>query len=163
MRVVLEPFIVRSGIEVVGPRIDSHLGRPQPMMEVLKLGMIRKEGEPLLGHLARAAQGSRVHDPPDLLDERLRSRLLLLELAGGTGLHTPNDTTGYDALPGSFTTAIPSSRNCFSSTSEGASVIRSVAEAVLGKAMTSRSELAPAMSITMRSRPRAMPPWGGAP
>src|SRR5215218_1601516 len=62
----------------------------------------------------------------------------------------------------SFTTAIPSSSSCLGSTSDGASVIRSVAEAVLGKAITSRMVLRPARSITMRSRPRARPPWGGA-
>ena len=60
-------------------------------------------------------------------------------------------------------TAIPSSASCRGSTPEGASVIRSVAEVVFGKAMTSRIEAAPASSMTSRSRPRAMPPCGGAP
>src|SRR6185295_5824691 len=63
--------------------------RPQPMMKVLKLGMVGKQSKPLLGDFASAAQGSRVHDPPDLLDEGLGSRILLVELAGGTGLHRP--------------------------------------------------------------------------
>src|SRR5204862_7457465 len=58
---------------------------------------------------------------------------------------------------------IPSSSNCFASTCDGASLIRSCARAVLGNAMTSRSDDAFAISITMRSSPRAMPPCGGAP
>jgi hypothetical protein len=33
----------------------------------------------------------------------------------------------------------------------------------LGKAMTSRMEGSPQSSITRRSKPKAMPPWGGAP
>ena len=40
----------------------------------------------------------------------------------------------------------------------GASAIRSMALAVLGKAMTSRRLGAPASSITIRSNPSAMPP-----
>ena len=51
----------------------------------------------------------------------------------------------------------------FTETPEGASLIRSCARAVLGKAMTSRSDSDPDISITIRSTPRAMPPWGGAP
>src|SRR5690606_17409476 len=35
--------------------------------------------------------------------------------------------------------------------------------AVLGKAITSRRELAPHINITRRSKPGAIPPWGGAP
>ncbi len=57
----------------------------------------------------------------------------------------------------------PSSRSWASLTSEGASVIRSVALAVFGKAMTSRMEGSPARIEMIRSRPRAMPPWGGVP
>jgi len=49
------------------------------------------------------------------------------------------------------------------STGDGALVIRSVAEAVFGKAITSRIDGALASTITMRSRPSAMPPCGGAP
>ena len=47
--------------------------------------------------------------------------------------------------------------------SVGASVSRSAAVCVFGNAMTSRMLSVPAMSITMRSRPNAMPPCGGAP
>src|SRR5690606_4996024 len=56
-----------------------------------------------------------------------------------------------------------SSRSCASSTGEGASVRRQDALAVLGKAITSRRELAPHINITRRSKPGAIPPWGGAP
>ncbi len=59
--------------------------------------------------------------------------------------------------------AIPSSRNWRSGTGEGASHIRSVPRAVLGNGMTSRIEVSPARIMTRRSKPRAMPPCGGAP
>ena len=48
--------------------------------------------------------------------------------------------------------------NCASSTSEGASVIRSDALCVLGKAITSLMLFSSARSITNRSMPGAMPP-----
>jgi len=48
-------------------------------------------------------------------------------------------------------------------TEVGASAIRSIAFAVLGNAITSRRLGAPASNITMRSRPRAIPPCGGVP
>ena len=48
-------------------------------------------------------------------------------------------------------------------TEPGARVSRHCALAVLGNAMTSRMDAAPARSITSRSRPNAIPPWGGAP
>ena len=41
--------------------------------------------------------------------------------------------------------------------------MRSLAVAVFGNAMTSRMLSAPAISITSRSTPNAMPPCGGAP
>ena len=56
-----------------------------------------------------------------------------------------------------------SSRNCFSSTGLGAWVSRSCARWVFGKAITSRIDSAPVISVTRRSRPKAMPPCGGAP
>ena len=55
------------------------------------------------------------------------------------------------------------SRSCFSSTSAGASHIRSDALVVFGKAITSRIESAPASIAQTRSNPSAIPPWGGAP
>src|SRR5215472_4317204 len=58
---------------------------------------------------------------------------------------------------------IPSSFNWRSGTVEGASHIRSVPRAVLGKGITSRMEVSPARIITRRSRPSAIPPCGGAP
>ena len=48
-------------------------------------------------------------------------------------------------------------------TSEGASLMRQAAFSVFGKAMTSRIDSAPAMIMIRRSRPKAIPPWGGAP
>src|SRR5215467_1687110 len=41
--------------------------------------------------------------------------------------------------------------------------MRSAPRAVFGKGITSRIELSPARIITIRSRPSAMPPCGGAP
>ena len=46
---------------------------------------------------------------------------------------------------------------------DGACVSRSCARCVLGKAITSRIDSAPVISVTMRSRPKARPPCGGAP
>ena len=48
-------------------------------------------------------------------------------------------------------------------TGDGAPAIRSAALWVLGKAMTSRMLGSPANSITNRSMPGAIPPWGGVP
>ena len=45
----------------------------------------------------------------------------------------------------------------------GACVSKHCARCVFGKAMTSRIDSAPAIMATIRSRPKAMPPWGGAP
>jgi hypothetical protein len=50
-----------------------------------------------------------------------------------------------------------------SSTLLGASVSRHCARWVFGKAITSRIDSAPAIIVTMRSRPKARPPCGGAP
>ena len=49
------------------------------------------------------------------------------------------------------------------STIDGAAVIRQLAFVVFGKAMTSRILSVPARSMTKRSMPNAMPPWGGVP
>src|SRR5690554_4370994 len=53
--------------------------------------------------------------------------------------------------------------SCAGSTVEGAPDMRQEAEAVFGKAMTSRSEVAPTKIMTSRSNPKAMPPCGGVP
>lgn len=55
------------------------------------------------------------------------------------------------------------SRNCFGSTGAGDSVMRSVAFAVFGNAITSRIEGVPHRIAIKRSKPRAIPPCGGAP
>src|SRR3972149_3194593 len=69
--------------------------------------------------------------------------------------------------PGHFcsgtVTRMCSSRSCFGSTGEGASVLRQEPFWVFGKAITSRSDFAPARAIASRSSPKASPPWGGAP
>ncbi len=52
----------------------------------------------------------------------------------------------------------PSSASCSGKTRAGAFVIRSIPEVVLGKAITSRREEAPAAIAQMRSRPSAIPP-----
>ena len=50
-----------------------------------------------------------------------------------------------------FRSAMPSSRSCASLTGVGASIIKSTALAVLGKAITSRMLDSPASSMTVRS------------
>jgi len=50
-----------------------------------------------------------------------------------------------------------------SSTGEGACTSRSCARLGLGKAITSRIDSVPAIMATILSKPKAMPPWGGAP
>src|SRR5262245_60438563 len=55
------------------------------------------------------------------------------------------------------------SANCPGATALGESVMRSDPLATLGKAITSRSDLAFAKSITVRSSPMAIPPCGGVP
>src|SRR5262245_14661335 len=64
---------------------------------------------------------------------------------------------------GGVRTRMWSSRSCCSLTSVGASVSGSAAVCVLGKAITSRMLSAPAISIAIRSRPKAIPPCGGQP
>ena len=59
--------------------------------------------------------------------------------------------------------AMDSSRSCASGTGEGAAVSGQAADWVLGKAITSRIEETPAISMTRRSRPKAIPPCGGQP
>src|SRR5450631_462109 len=68
----------------------------------------------------------------------------------------------YSTL-GGRRTRMCNSFNCASLTSVGASINGSAAVWVFGNAMTSRMLSAPAISIASRSRPKAMPPWGGAP
>ena len=53
--------------------------------------------------------------------------------------------------------------SCASLIGDGALVSRHCAEAVLGKAITSRMDSVPAIRAAMRSMPNAMPPCGGAP
>src|ERR1035437_4875327 len=64
---------------------------------------------------------------------------------------------GVDFFGGAIV-AMESSGSCFASTGLGASVIRSVPDCFLGKAMTSRMDCRFSMSMTMRSTPSAMPP-----
>src|SRR5262249_3133427 len=54
--------------------------------------------------------------------------------------------------------ASPSSSSCPRGTRAGACVMRSMPEVVFGKAITSRSDVAPAAIAQIRSSPRAMPP-----
>src|SRR5690606_35661766 len=61
------------------------------------------------------------------------------------------------------TTSTCRSESCSLDTKVGASLMRSTALWVLGKAMTSRKLSRPASNIASRSSPRAIPPWGGAP
>src|SRR3989441_860991 len=82
--------------------------------------------------------------------------------AAGKGLQAPPLVPRDQALSG-CRKRICSSPNCFSSPGDGAGVSRSCARCVLGNAMTSRMESVPAIIATMRSKPNAMPPCGGAP
>src|SRR5579862_2280433 len=66
-------------------------------------------------------------------------------------------------LAGSSLTAMFNWSSWSVSTSEGDSAIKSWALVVFGKATTSRRDFSPARSMTTRSMPRAMPPWGGVP
>ena len=59
-------------------------------------------------------------------------------------------------------TAICNSRNCSGDTSLGAPMSGSCAFWFIGKAMTSRMFGSSASSMTMRSMPGAMPPWGAS-
>ena len=65
--------------------------------------------------------------------------------------------------PDFFVLWIESSRSCLKSASDGEPVISSTPRLFFGKAMTSRILSAFAISMTRRSRPSAIPPWGGAP
>src|SRR5512140_1018881 len=56
-----------------------------------------------------------------------------------------------------------SSERSSSCTGAGAPSIKELKLVLLGNAMVSRNELRPARSMTRRSRPRAIPPCGGAP
>ena len=60
-------------------------------------------------------------------------------------------------------TSMCRSRNWRDETSEGDSVMRHVPFAVFGKAITSRMLEVPQRIAMSRSKPRAMPPCGGAP
>ena len=62
-----------------------------------------------------------------------------------------------------FFNRIPNSLNCSFPTPEGDSAIRSCAAVVFGNAITSRIDFSPAINITTRSIPSAIPPCGGVP
>src|SRR6516164_2242309 len=63
----------------------------------------------------------------------------------------------------SVKTSTFNSDSCAGDATDGASVIKHVPDWVFGKAITSRIDLQPAKSMTIRSRPSAIPPCGGAP
>ena len=58
---------------------------------------------------------------------------------------------------------MPRAASCVGATGSGEFVIGSAPDWVFGKAMTSRMFSSPARIATRRSRPKAKPPWGGAP
>src|SRR5690606_21246926 len=118
----------------------------------------------------------------DDLGENLRplgilSRLAMLDIGPFTVTrHDPSTSSCYDqfdrrySLTASFVASFsasrgrsPSSRSCLADTLPGASVSGHAADWVFGNAITSRIELAPVISMISRSRPKARPPWGGAP
>lgn len=71
----------------------------------------------------------------------------------------PEPSAAYSGI----TIAMCSSLSCFSVTGVGLWAMRSCPFCVFGKAMTSRMLVVPQSSAHMRSRPKAMPPCGGAP
>src|SRR5579863_48984 len=79
------------------------------------------------------------------------------------GLPGSSDIESAGSFFCDLSTRICSSWSWTSLTGEGASVIRQIPFCVFGKAITSRIELSPARSMTRRSSPKAIPPWGGAP
>src|SRR5919106_2787098 len=90
-----------------------------------------------------------------------------LEVVVVQGLHDHSSPSvvsfsPFDAAGGAITW-IPSSRSCPASTGAGAPVSGSAPDCALGNAVTSRIASFPAISITIRSIPIAIPPWGGAP
>src|SRR6266498_1975354 len=91
----------------------------------------------------------RCRSPYSTPDRRLPARLVRL---------------GYSApLPGFGNARRSTSASWASDTPAGAPVRGSAPDWVFGNAITSRMESTPASSITTRSRPKAMPPCGGAP
>ena len=110
------------------------------------------EGVEVAGRLAQRAGA----DQHRVLDRRRRRKRETKALERG---HAAPSL--YSLVRGG--TRMPSSESCSGSTGDGACIIRSTAEAVLGNAITSRMLALPASSITSRSSPTAMPPCGGAP
>src|SRR6185503_5918035 len=95
---------------------------------------------------------------PRFLGKRLERDVLL---EGKSGKDEKSRDELHDC--GGFLRRMCRSRSCCSVTRVGAPVSRSCPRCVFGKAITSRIASVPAMSATMRSRPKAMPPCGGAP
>src|SRR5262245_5944333 len=108
---------------------------------------------------------------PARLDERQRFARFVRQVArpglrqesegGGTKHHRQRGEPFHDC--GGFLRRKWSSRSCFSLTGLGAPVSRSCPRWVFGNAITSRMASAPAIRVTMRSKPKAIPPCGGAP
>jgi hypothetical protein len=73
---LLEPLVRRARIRVPVSWNRAYLEGSQLVVETPKLGMIRIQLKPLRSHLADTLQSPRIDDPPDLLDERLGSRVL---------------------------------------------------------------------------------------
>ncbi len=96
-----------------------------------------------------------------------RGRLLLFRMAGGQGVFAWLQFCGHDTRPlsppaeASPQWRVP--RVVPGDTSEGAPIIKSTPAAFLGNAITSRMLSSPQASATMRSKPKAIPPCGGAP
>src|SRR5690606_1115323 len=96
--------------------------------------------------------------------------LFHMKLQGATNRRPHNEEAwktrllvqAYSAL-GCSRRRMCSSRSDLPSTTPGAWVMTQAALWVFGKAITSRIDCAPVISITRRSRPKARPPWGGAP
>src|SRR5436190_4526839 len=151
--------VVDVGELPVDEAVERHLGRADGdagfLVDLAHAGLDQRFGERILRAGDALPEARRVgaleqqHVELVAVDDdehRLRD-LERLQLAG----------------PCVFLRRMCSSRSCFSSTGPGALVSRSWARCVFGKAITSRSDSAPVISITKRSRPIAMPPCGGAP
>src|SRR5688572_8543467 len=135
---------------------------PDRVLAVVAAAALRQELLPVLERPAVLGVGKRAAGP----DQRQGFARFLRQLGGGNVLRQRRGQHRHRHPAhgcGGFLRRRCSSRSCFSVAGLGAPVSRSWPRCVLGKAITSRIASAPAIRATMRSKPKAMPPCGGAP
>ena len=123
-------------------------------------GRARRAGGPA-GRAGRGRAGAGSREAVVTLSAELRQDAR--RLFGQAGAPRSGPSEGLTGVPRRCASRTPTSRSCSGATGAGAPVRGSEPVAVFGKAITSRIDGSPASSITIRSRPNAMPPWGGAP